>query len=46
MTNNSSGAERTIRQYHVRPRTIQRILPDWKAARTAAILRSVTPRAG
>ena len=46
MTNNSNGVERTVRQYHVRPRTIQRILPDWKAARTAAILRSVYATCG
>ena len=46
MNNDSNDTERTIRQYHVRARTIQRILPDWKAARTAATLRSVYTTCG
>ena len=46
MTNNSNDMERTIRQCHVRARTIRRILCDWKAARTAAILRSVYATCG
>ena len=46
MNNNSNGMARTMRQCHVRPRTMQRILCGWKAARTAAILRSVYATCG
>ena len=41
MPGNTNNVERTIRGYTVRPRNIQRILPDWEAARTLEMLQSV-----
>jgi hypothetical protein len=41
MPGNTNDVERTIRGYAVRPRNIQRILPDWEAARTLEMLQSV-----
>ena len=39
--NNTNGVERVIRHDHVRPRSTQRLLPDWKAAKTASTPRSI-----
>ena len=41
MANNTNGVERIIRHDHVRPRSTQRLLPDWAAAKNAGILRSI-----
>ena len=41
MPGNTNNIERTIRGYVVRPRNIQRILPDWEAARTLEMLQTV-----
>ena len=41
MLNNTNGMERIIRHHHVRPRSTQRLLPDWTAAKNAGILRSI-----
>ena len=41
MYNNTNGVERVIRHDHVRPRSTQRLLPDWKAAKNAGTLRSI-----
>ena len=41
MFNNTNGIERIIRHCHVRPRSTQRLLPDWTAAKNVGILRSI-----
>ena len=38
---NTRGVERIIRHDHVRPRSTQRVLPDWTAAKNTGILRSI-----
>ena len=41
MTCNTNAVEGIIRRYNVKPRNIQRILPDWSGVRTLEILQTI-----
>ena len=41
MYNNTNGVEWVIRHDHVKPSNTQRLLPDWRAAKTTGALRSI-----
>ena len=41
MAGNTNAVEGIIRRYNVKPRNIQRILPDWSGARTLEMLQTI-----
>ena len=41
MAGNTNTIEDIIRRYNVKPRNIQRILPDWSGARTLEMLQTI-----